>query len=224
MAETVRLNQAVRLSLAGRVALLGSFFVLLASLTVGGSLRFEARAVMHARAGDALDSSLRLLRTGLGSGHQDRSAVEAAVDRVASVTGGTATVVAGDLRVATTLRQPDGSRAVGTRLAAGPVHEAVLGRGETYRGEADILGAPYLTVYEPLRGADGQVSGILYVGLKRADVLSGLDRMMHQAALVGGLMILAAMGLLWLSIRRVLRPLTGIGWLATAISRSIAPG
>ena len=218
MVEVHRARRTVRLSLASRVAGLGSLIVLVATLAVGGYLLSEARAVMHARATDALDSSLRLLRTGLGSGQQDRSAVEAAVDRVASVTGGTATVFEGDRRVATTLRQQDGSRAVGTRLAAGPVHEAVLGRGETYRGEADILGTPYLTVYEPMRGADGQVSGILYVGLKRADVLAGLDRMMHQAALVGGLMILSAMGLLWLSIRRVLRPLAGIGGTMTRLA------
>ncbi len=215
MAETVRLNQAVRLSLAGRVALLGSLFVLLASLTVGGYLLFEARAVMHARAADALDSSMRLLRAGI---EQEAAGADLtrAVDRVESVTGGTATVFTGEVRSATTVRKPDGGRAVGTRLAPGPVHDTVLGLGKTYRGEADILGTSYLTLYEPLLGTDGHATGIVYVGLKRADVLAGLDRMMWQAALVGGGMILAAMVLLRLAIRRTLRPLDGLG---TAMTR-----
>jgi methyl-accepting chemotaxis protein len=218
MANAVRSPLTVRLSLAARVALLGSLFVLVASLAVGGQLLFEARAVMHARADDSLDSSMRLLRAGM-EGVADASAdLNAAVDRVESVTGGTATVFSGEVRTATTVRKADGSRAVGTRLAPGPVHDTVLGRGETYRGEADILGTPYLTLYAPVRGADGHVTGILYVGLKRADVLAGLDRMTRQAALVGGGMIVAAMVLLWLTIRRTLRPLQGLGRTMTRLT------
>ncbi|AWI91890.1 methyl-accepting chemotaxis protein [Methylobacterium sp. DM1] len=144
--------------------------------------------------------------------------LNAAVDRVESVTGGTATVFTGEVRSATTVRKADGSRAVGTRLAPGPVHDTVLGRGAIYRGEADILGTPYLTLYEPILGADGHVTGILYVGLKRVDVLAGLDHMTRQAALVGGGMIAAAMVLLWLAIRRTLRPLDGLGRTMTRLA------
>ena len=54
----------------------------------------------------------------------------AGVDRVKALVGGTATVFMGDTRVTTNVQKPDGSRAVGTPLAKGPVHDAVLGRGE----------------------------------------------------------------------------------------------
>ena len=64
------------------------------------------------------------------------------VDRVKRLVGGTATLFMGDLRVSTNVLKPDGSRAVGTTLAKGPVHDAVLGRGMPYRGQADILGTP----------------------------------------------------------------------------------
>ncbi|CAO4140911.1 methyl-accepting chemotaxis protein [Methylorubrum aminovorans] len=218
MADTVRSRQTIRLSLAARVALLGSLFVLVATLAVGGNLLLEARAVMHARAAASLDSSMRLLRAGMEHAAGEKPDLNAAVDRVESVTGGTATVFTGEVRSATTVRKADGSRAVGTRLAPGPVHDTVLGRGAIYRGEADILGTPYLTLYEPILGADGHVTSILYVGLKRADVLAGLDHMTRQAALVGGGMIAAAMLLLWLAIRRTLRPLDGLGRMMTRLA------
>nr|WP_207625278.1 MULTISPECIES: cache domain-containing protein [unclassified Methylobacterium] len=218
MADTVRSRQTIRLSLAARVALLCSLFVLVATLAVGGNLLLEARAVMHARAAASLDSSMRLLRAGMEHAAGEKPDLNAAVDRVESVTGGTATVFTGEVRSATTVRKADSSRAVGTRLAPGPVHDTVLGHGAIYRGEADILGTPYLTLYEPILGADGHVTGILYVGLKRADVLAGLDHMTRQAALVGGGMIAAAMVLLWLAIRRTLRPLDGLGRTMTRLA------
>ncbi len=51
------------------------------------------------------------------------------VDAIASAFGGVATVFLGDTRIATNIKTPDGTRAVGTKLAAGPVYDAVLGQG-----------------------------------------------------------------------------------------------
>jgi methyl-accepting chemotaxis protein len=91
------------------------------------------------------------------------------VDRVKALVGGTATVFMGDTRITTNVTKPDGSRAVGTPLAKGKVHDAVLGRGEPYRGEAKILGRPFFVAYDPIKDASGQVIGILYVGVPQAD-------------------------------------------------------
>jgi methyl-accepting chemotaxis protein len=89
------------------------------------------------------------------------------VDQVKERFGGTATIFLGDVRVATNVRQADGSRAIGTRLAAGPAYDSALAKGKIYRGEAEIFGASYITLYEPiLVGAD--VIGILYVGVPKA--------------------------------------------------------
>ncbi|WP_419319977.1 methyl-accepting chemotaxis protein [Caulobacter sp. ErkDOM-E] len=91
------------------------------------------------------------------------------VDRVKALVGGTATVFMGDTRITTNVTKPDGSRAVGTPLAKGKVHDAVLGRGESYRGEAKILGRPFFVAYDPIKDTSGQVIGILYVGVPQAD-------------------------------------------------------
>jgi methyl-accepting chemotaxis protein len=96
-----------------------------------------------------------------------------AVDRVKTAFGATATIFMGDERISTNVQKPDGSRAIGTRLASGPVSDAVLGHGRTYRGEAEILGEQYYTLYEPITRA-GTTIGILYVGLKKSDFSSRL--------------------------------------------------
>jgi methyl-accepting chemotaxis protein len=136
---------------------------------------------MFSRAQNSLDRNLSLLREALYADGDPRVVGDklyfgdklingdfTAVDRVRSAAGGTATVFLRDLRISTNVTKPDGSRAVGTTLAAGPVRDAVLGGGTGYRGEAEILGESYFTVYEPLI-SDGMIVGVLYVGVKKSE-------------------------------------------------------
>lgn len=93
------------------------------------------------------------------------------VDAVAKEFGGTATffVKAGDayVRVATNVKNDDGSRALGTRLdPVGPAIE-MISRGRAYYGEATILGKPYVTGYEPITDASGTIIGIYYAGYRK---------------------------------------------------------
>lgn len=90
------------------------------------------------------------------------------VDDVQKEMGGTATlfVKVGDefVRVATNVKKDDGSRAIGTVLDPKGKASAAIAKGESYFGDADILGKPYVTGYEPIRDASGNVIGIYYVG------------------------------------------------------------
>ena len=108
----------------------------------------------------------------------------ATVDLIKSLVGGTATIFQNDLRVATNVRKPDGSRAVGTHLAAGPVYESVLGRGQPYRGKANILGVPFYTAYDPIKDRNGKVIGILYVGIPQAEFLKPIHEIQLVALLI----------------------------------------
>ncbi|MGA2492799.1 MAG: methyl-accepting chemotaxis protein [Roseiarcus sp.] len=138
------------------------------------------------------------------------------VDRVKSLMGGTATVFMGDLRIASNVKKPDGSRAVGTRLAPGPVFDAVLKRGESYRGEADILGQNYFAAYDPIKNAAGEVIGILYVGVPVAEFRADLGTTMETALLVALLLTAAIAGAMFMLSRRQLAPLRH---LAAAMAR-----
>jgi len=90
------------------------------------------------------------------------------VDEVQKEKGGTATlfVKSGDdfVRVATNVKKDDGSRAIGTVLDPKGKAIAAIAKGESYFGEADILGKPYTTGYEPIRNASNTVIGVYYVG------------------------------------------------------------
>jgi len=92
----------------------------------------------------------------------------ALVDEVQKQLGGTATlfVKSGDefVRVATNVKKDDGSRAIGTILDPKGKAIAAIAKGESYFGEANILGKSYVTGYEPIRDASNNVIGIYYVG------------------------------------------------------------
>ncbi|AJY70758.1 chemotaxis protein [Geobacter sulfurreducens] len=95
-------------------------------------------------------------------------------DKLKELTGGTATIFMGDTRVSTNVLKPDGNRAVGTKLQ-GAAYDAVIKEGKPYRGEADILGVPYFTAYDPIRDSRGEVIGVLYVGVKKSDFYASYE-------------------------------------------------
>jgi methyl-accepting chemotaxis protein len=68
------------------------------------------------------------------------------------------------VRVSTSLKKEDGSRALGTVLdAASPARDPSL-RAESYHGIAKLFGTYYMTRYTPIKGANGAVIGVLFVG------------------------------------------------------------
>ena len=70
------------------------------------------------------------------------------------------------IRVATTVRLPDGvKRAVGTALGS-PALDSIRA-GEPYYGEVDVLGKAYITRYEPIKDASGETIGAYFVGYKK---------------------------------------------------------
>jgi Cache 3/Cache 2 fusion domain len=90
------------------------------------------------------------------------------VDEVQKEKGGTATIFVksgdGFVRVATNVKKADGSRAIGTILDPKGKVIVAIEKGESYFGEANILGKEYVTGYEPIRDASNNIIGIYYVG------------------------------------------------------------
>ncbi len=122
----------------------------------------------------------------------DASVTTPVVDEVAALVGETATIFqrmdeAGDmLRVATTVRDAAGRRAIGTYIpavddagAANPVVAAVLS-GRTYHGTAYVVNAWYLTAYEAIRDRQSRVVGMLYVGVQLSAIEASVRRAILQ--------------------------------------------
>jgi len=90
------------------------------------------------------------------------------VDKVKAEAGGTATlfVKAGDeyVRVSTNVPGKVDGRALGTILDPKGKAIVAINAGKAFYGEVDILGAMYVTGYEPIKDGSGKVIGIWYVG------------------------------------------------------------
>jgi methyl-accepting chemotaxis protein len=99
------------------------------------------------------------------------------IDTVGRMTGETATIFAWDeetkdfWRRTTNIIKPDGKRAVGTQLGQNGAVYPILTKGETFRGEAVILGTPYYTIYQPIFSPDNKTIGIIYAGV-RSEVIN----------------------------------------------------
>ena len=98
------------------------------------------------------------------------------VDKIGNLTDATATIFqkipGGYLRISTNVKKENGERAVGTFIPNDSPVIHTIENGQTYRGRAFVVNAWYLTAYEPIR-IDGEVRGILYVGVKEKN-LEGL--------------------------------------------------
>lgn len=104
-------------------------------------------------------------------------------DQFTRMTGGTATVFSrhGDdfLRVSTSLKKENGSRAFGTLLGTSHPGYRMLINGETYTGVAHLFGRDYMTVYRPVQRG-GQTIAILYIGFDLTRGLASLRNTLTQ--------------------------------------------
>ena len=119
---------------------------------------------------------------------------------------GTATIFQGDVRIATTVLDASGARAVTTRISA-EVADLVLDRGDTWRGRAFVVTDWYLSAYTPIRDSQGRTIGILYVGsLERPYT----DMLWRTLAVFLGIAALGVVLVTWVAIRvagRISRPI-----------------
>jgi methyl-accepting chemotaxis protein len=109
----------------------------------------------------------------------------AAVDEFTRATGGVATVLVrvddDFMRVTTSLRKEDGSRALGTLLgSAHPAYASVM-KGEPFLGKARLFGRHYMTKYMPVKDGAGRVSAILFVGFDVTDAMAALVKQIATA-------------------------------------------
>lgn len=130
---------------------------------------------------------------------------ERIVDTVKNLFGGTATIFMKDVRIATNVKKEDGSRALGTKLT-GPAYEAVIKQGKPYRGENEILGTSYYAAYDPIKNANGEVIGVLYVGVPKADYFAPLYRLMAMIGAIALGLVLVVAAVILLTVRRAISP------------------
>jgi len=68
------------------------------------------------------------------------------------------------IRASTSVKKDDGSRAIGTTLDLKAPAGMAIAQGQAYYGAVPILGKSYITGYEPMKDASGNIIGVYYVG------------------------------------------------------------
>jgi methyl-accepting chemotaxis protein len=154
----------------------------------------------------------------------------AMIDTVGAITGETATLFAfdeesGDFwRRTTNIIKPDGERAVGTPLGVNGAVFPVLRGGDTFVGEALILGKDYFTIYEPVFDTGGSVIGILYVGVEKAAIVGRRNDALTQLGMASLLALLITGLVSTLVVRRLTKPIPTITQKVDAIAKGELEG
>jgi methyl-accepting chemotaxis protein len=223
----------LHLSLRTTISLMAAVFVLLSVGAVFAVVTWQLEEDVVETASDRQDAAIRMVAAFVGTlvpgasvewsddgdvGKVTVPAVpdfadHAGIDQVAATAGSRATLFAYDAgrddfrRVTTSIRKPDGSRAVGTYLGHDSAAFAAVRAGQRFTGLADILGAPHYTVYQPMFGPDGRVAGILFAGVDRADVTASANGVIVRMAAVALLILLVLLPAAFLAARRLVRPI-----------------
>jgi methyl-accepting chemotaxis protein len=152
---------------------------------VGDTVRVALRVLVREGEAFGAPSKGRAVKVGnqevpdLLLGGRPQANTTVLVDRVKALTDSTATVFSrrGDdfIRISTNVLAADGTRAVGTPLDPSGKAIAALREGESFHGMVEILGQPYMTGYEPIRDAGGQVVGAWYAG-RPVSALASLEQ------------------------------------------------
>jgi methyl-accepting chemotaxis protein len=93
-------------------------------------------------------------------------------------------------------------------LARSDAYNAIFEGKAPYRGEVQILDEPYMTAYDPIFGANGELLGILYVGLKKAEFLKSAHNTLLM--IIGATLLIAVIAMTascFLARNNIVRPL-----------------
>ncbi|MEM5473937.1 methyl-accepting chemotaxis protein [Hoeflea sp. AS60] len=146
------------------------------------------------------------------------------IDTIGRMTGQTATIFAWDTetkdfwRKTTNIIKPDGNRAVGTPLGQKGAVYPVLTQGKTFRGEAVILGTPYYTIYEPIFSPTGETIGILYAGVRSAEINAVASELAWTISIAAIVVLLIATAIAALVTKQVLGRIPRLTAVATALA------
>ncbi|HYH19704.1 MAG TPA: methyl-accepting chemotaxis protein [Azospirillum sp.] len=141
------------------------------------------------------------------------------VDKISGTLNGlTVTMTRGDERIATTLKNPDGSRPIGSKISEA-VSQQVIGRGQPYVGEAMVRDVLFILNYMPLKDTAGKTIGTIAVGMPKGEFYNMVTALGWRIALVATLIGLALVVLSYQYVKSQLRALHGLVGVMGALSR-----
>lgn len=105
------------------------------------------------------------------------------LDELKGMFGCEFTIFDGDVRTYTTIQQ-NGERVVGTKLSD-ELSEIILKQGQSYTGNAEILGVEHICSYVPTRDENGQINGLIFAGISLQSATEQINGTVKMACVVG---------------------------------------
>lgn len=105
------------------------------------------------------------------------------LDELKGMFGCEFTIFDGDVRTYTTIQQ-NGERVVGTKLSD-ELSEIILKQGQSYTGNAEILGVEHICSYVPTRDENGQINGLIFAGISLQSATEQISGTVKMACVVG---------------------------------------
>ena len=232
-----------RLNLGPKAALSAALLIAINAALLVGAGYWSLTRSFNVRAVRDIDLSLRTLTLTFGEAFPDAKIkmrddvverVEIArmpefsdhhmVDRATAYVGGNATIFVYDdasnqfVRRTTNVKKENGDRAVGTQLAADHPGQAIIRRGEAYKGPAMLFGQRFYTAYHPVFNPAGKIIGIIYVGIAMAELDGMLSQAMLAMAVAAGIAALLTLAATALLVGRVTRPLKAVAESLTVLA------
>jgi two-component system NtrC family sensor kinase len=119
---------------------------------------------------------------------------------------GTATIFQHDLRISTNVKKENGERAIGTRVSE-EVNHAVLKEGKPWIHRAFVVNDWYISAYEPIKNIDGEIIGILYVGMLEKPYIDLRNKIMATFTGIAVLFAIILVVILFFITSTIIRPL-----------------
>jgi len=116
------------------------------------------------------------------------------------------TIFQWDTRITTTVRNEDGTRAIGTRVSS-EVYDRVLENGLAWLGRAFVVRDWYLSAYEPILNPEGKIIGIIYVGILEKKFADYQQSLLSRFLYTAGAGVLAALILSYVLLTGFVRPI-----------------
>ncbi|MBQ7835136.1 MAG: methyl-accepting chemotaxis protein [Ruminiclostridium sp.] len=140
------------------------------------------------------------------------------LDMVKSQTNAEVTIFEGNTRIATTVSDGAGGRAVGTTMAAN-VEKQVIAGGQPYSGQADILGQNHYVDYIPMADVNGQIVGAYFAGFSSAESDALATTMVTVSIIIAVVAIVAAAIIIILSLQKLVeKPIKEANAIADSMS------
>lgn len=123
------------------------------------------------------------------------------------------TIFDGDVRTYTTIQQ-NGERVVGTKLSD-ELADIVLKQGQSYIGNAEILGVEHICSYVPTKDENGQINGLIFAGISLQSATEQINGTVKMACVVGVIAVVISIIIMSIFVgRSVSKPLAKLTGLA----------